>query len=118
MVCAFEYLPLFSDRTNDDLQRRSAVRVAKSARADFFDHFAQTTPDRTKVLDPLVPQKPALIGACAVQTPVFNKSMGEVGHIASSRLFDAIVALTPRSRASADSHGSVPPRSGKRVQNT
>jgi hypothetical protein len=40
---------------NDRLQRRTAIGHAKPTGFDLGNHLSQTTPDRAKILDALVP---------------------------------------------------------------
>src|SRR3546814_17805920 len=61
MIRTFEYLPLLGDRMNDRFQRRSAISDAEPTGFDFGDPLGETTPNRTEILDALVPKQPALI---------------------------------------------------------
>src|SRR3546814_8566233 len=74
-VCSsdLEYLPLLGDRMNDRFQRRSAISDAEPTGFDFGDHLGETTPNRTEILDALVPKKPALIGRVRVFLPSLNQ---------------------------------------------
>ena len=73
MICPLEDLPLFRDRMNHGFQRRAAISDAKSSRLDLGDHLGQTAADGAEILDPLVPQKPALIGRVRIFLPSLNE---------------------------------------------
>src|SRR3546814_11736634 len=73
MIRTFEYLPLLGDRMNDRFQRRSAISDAEPTGFDFGDHLGETTPNRTELLDALVPKQPALIDRVRVFLPSLNQ---------------------------------------------
>ncbi|WP_214675465.1 hypothetical protein, partial [Escherichia coli] len=62
MIGAFEYLPLLRNGAYDRFQRGAPVDVAESSGLDLLDHLRNAPPDRSKILESLVPEKPTSIG--------------------------------------------------------
>src|SRR3546814_20462483 len=73
MIRTFEYLPLLGDRMNDRFQRRSAISDAEPTGFDLGDHLGETTPNRTELINALVPKKPALRGRVRVFLPLLHQ---------------------------------------------
>jgi hypothetical protein len=73
MVRTFEDLALFGNGMDDGFERRSAIGDAKRTALDLADDLGDTAPDRTKILQPLVPQEPASIGRARIVTPTGNE---------------------------------------------
>ncbi len=78
MIGAFEYLPLLGNGADDRFQGGTAIGVAKHALRDLRNHLLYATADRAKVLEPLVPQEPVLVGAVGIVPPLVNQRKNRI----------------------------------------
>jgi hypothetical protein len=72
VIGTLEDLPLFGNRSDNGLQRRSSVRIAKGACVNFLDDGADPAPDGSEILEAFRPEEPGLIGAVGSD---FQRSM-------------------------------------------
>ena len=73
LVGTLQNLVPLGDRMHRGFERRTAIGDSECSRVDLGNNLLNTPTNGSKILDALVPQKPALIGSIGIVAPTLDQ---------------------------------------------